>query len=147
MLKTMMLNNRRLVVALALGVLCTGVGLLVQAGAGQTLQAAAAAPAEASATPLARTDVYGDALPPGAVARMGTIRWRHGDAIFFVAYLPNGNQVVSASQDGTIRVWELATGKELRRLGPGNRQGSPANRQGEQATRLLLWRQRAGHGV
>jgi hypothetical protein len=39
----------------------------------------------------ARTDLYGDALPPGALARMGTLRWRHG-----------GNRPAGVSEDGKV---------------------------------------------
>jgi RNA polymerase sigma factor (sigma-70 family) len=64
------------------------------------------------------TDVFGDALPPSALARLGTVRWRHGAPIYFLA-LRDGKTAVSAANDRYVRVWDLATGKEQRRFGPG----------------------------
>jgi WD40 repeat protein len=66
--------------------------------------------------PAAGKDVYGDPLPEGAVARMGTIRWRHSTTVSFAAFLPDGKSVLSVTDDRTIRVWEFPSGKELRRF-------------------------------
>ena len=64
------------------------------------------------------TDQHGDALPAGAVARLGTGRFRHGSTPTFVAFLPGGKEVLSVSDDKTARVWEYPSGKEIRRFGP-----------------------------
>jgi RNA polymerase sigma factor (sigma-70 family) len=63
-----------------------------------------------------RTDSYGDALPQGAVVRMGTTRWRHvtGPALFTV----DGKSFFTS---GTL--WDAATGKPLRRF--RDEQGEP----------------------
>lgn len=58
-------------------------------------------------------DAYGDPLPPRAILRIGTVRLRHGDFVNCVAFSPDGKMVVSGSWDGTLRSWEVATGKEL----------------------------------
>jgi WD40 repeat protein len=61
------------------------------------------------------TDCYGDPLPPGAIARMGTLRFRHPDAHSGIpaAFAPDGK--VLATGDGrTLRFWDTSTGKLLR---------------------------------
>jgi RNA polymerase sigma factor (sigma-70 family) len=68
-------------------------------------------PAEEKPLPV-RIDRLGDPLPPGALARLGTVRLRHGNAVSAVVYGRDGTFVASASNDGTVRLWEVATGKE-----------------------------------
>lgn len=43
--------------------------------------------------------------------------WQHDGPVTFVRFLGSGKQLLTASQDGSFRVWEAATGKELRRFG------------------------------
>src|SRR5262245_39795082 len=64
----------------------------------------------------ARTDAHGDALPEGAVARLGSARLRHGGQVSLVAPLPDGKTFLSAGADFTVRIWDIATGKEVRRM-------------------------------
>src|SRR5262245_57935608 len=64
-------------------------------------------------------DRYGDALPAKAVARLGTLHWRHGDTVTSVLFTPDGQGLVSDSQDGTVRLWDLKSGVERRRLANG----------------------------
>ena len=78
--------------------------------------AADAKPADARAAD-ARADLHGDPLPEGALVRMGTLRWRHPGAVNFVGYTKDGTNLVTGCTDGLYRVWEVATGKELRRFG------------------------------
>jgi WD40 repeat protein len=61
-------------------------------------------------------DRHGDPLPAGAVARLGTVRWRHAGLTTFAAFLSDGKTVLSAGADQTIRIWEYPSGKELRRI-------------------------------
>ncbi len=74
--------------------------------------------------PLPARDRFGDPLPPGALARMGTVRFRHGSMIEQISLAPDGRTLATASRDGTVRLWDMATGRELLRLpgheGPSN---------------------------
>jgi RNA polymerase sigma factor (sigma-70 family) len=63
--------------------------------------------------PEALTDRNGDRLPEGAIARLGTARWRHGGKVQSVTFGPDGKTLASASWDGSVRLWEAGTGREL----------------------------------
>jgi WD40 repeat protein len=80
-------------------------------------EAKQAAPTTNGEKQQARTDRYGDPLPPGAVARLGTTRLREGDCVCSLAFSPDGKRLASGSdQEGLIRIWDADTGKELSRL-------------------------------
>jgi len=69
----------------------------------------------------ALTDSLGDPLPDGAIARMGTLRFKHTPAqnstIDNAVYSPDGTKIASlAHQTGSVRLWDAANGKEI--LGP-----------------------------
>ncbi len=72
------------------------------------LRVPAASADEKMATP--RTDLYGDPLPVGAIARIGSIRLRHTETVQYVAYSPNGELIASAGRDG-IRLWETTSAR------------------------------------
>jgi RNA polymerase sigma factor (sigma-70 family) len=75
-------------------------------------------------SPPARASVadrLGDPLPAGAVARFGTIRFRHGGPVFAAAFRPDGT-LVSVGRDHVLRVWDVKTAAEVRHFaepGPG----------------------------
>src|SRR4051794_23627353 len=65
------------------------------------------------------TDCFGDPLPAGAIARFGSVRWRHPDAITCLAFSPDGVTAATGSKDGKLRFWDAATGRLLRQV-PAN---------------------------
>jgi RNA polymerase sigma factor (sigma-70 family) len=67
---------------------------------------------EGAAVDVVPKDFNGDPLPPHAVARLGTTRFRHGGHVNYVALSPDGALAASAGQDNLVRVWDTATGKE-----------------------------------
>jgi RNA polymerase sigma factor (sigma-70 family) len=74
----------------------------------------------------ARTDHYGDPLPAGALARMGTLRFRHGGNVEQIAFSPDGKMLASASSDDAVYLWEASTGKEIRRFERATAGGDPS---------------------
>jgi WD40 repeat protein len=73
--------------------------------------------AEAGQSPNTAKDLYGDPLPSGALARIGTLRFRHDGTIVFADFLGDGKSVLSVGNDGTVCVWEFPSGNEIRRFG------------------------------
>lgn len=63
-----------------------------------------------------RLDLYGDPLPAHALARIGTIRFHHSASVQCLAFSPDGRTLASGAPTGELRLWEVATGKLLRRF-------------------------------
>ncbi len=64
-----------------------------------------------------RTDLYGDPLPPNALARLGSVRWRLDPAgAEAMTVTADGKTLVTASRAGGVTLMDLVTGKTLRRL-------------------------------
>jgi WD40 repeat protein len=121
-IRGLMLSKLRFasIILLAASTLVAGVGLLA-------LSTPSPQPAEEraedkpsatppSARPQVRRDQAGDPLPAEALSRLGTIRFRHGDSIHSLAFTPDGKTIVAQGYDD-LRIWELATGKQIPRVG------------------------------
>ena len=72
--------------------------------------------ANASNGQQTRTDALGDPLPPGALLRLGSQRWRADATITLAAFRPDGKTVLTVGIDQVVQIWDLATGKEVRRF-------------------------------
>jgi WD40 repeat protein len=108
---------------LMLGV-CAGAGAWVYLGQGSEPPEARSTNNQRAAdkgekAPGPARDRYGDPLPPGALARMGTVRLRHGGSILSLALSPDDRILATGSNDQTVRLWDVATGRKIRRL-PGH---------------------------
>jgi RNA polymerase sigma factor (sigma-70 family) len=66
---------------------------------------------------VAAGDRHGDALPDGALARLGTLRLRHGGRVQALAFSPDGVALASLGDTtASLRLWQVPTGKEFGRL-------------------------------
>jgi WD40 repeat protein len=61
-----------------------------------------------------RVDSFGDPLPDGVKARMGTVRFRHAGGVEFVGYLPDGKTILSIGKDDAVRWWDAESGRQMR---------------------------------
>jgi WD40 repeat protein len=61
------------------------------------------------AAPVPKLDLFGDPLPAGTVARLGTVRMRNS---WLAAVTPDGKTVVSAAI-GNLNLWDATTGQDL----------------------------------
>jgi RNA polymerase sigma factor (sigma-70 family) len=116
---------RRLVIAALLlsASVATGAGILWQRTAnapdgqldstGALFGAATAVAHQPEEPPPDRRD---DPLPPGALARMGSERFCPGSTVQSVAFSPDRKTLASGNTDGTVWLWEAATGKKIRIL-------------------------------
>lgn len=67
-----------------------------------------------SVTPLLAQPA--EPLPAGAVARLGSAKFRHPAMVRFVGYSGDGATLITLSGDGDLRFWDARTGKETHRL-------------------------------
>ncbi len=103
---------------LGLGVLLAVAGLAIAVSLGATPRPQAPAapvpvdpPAQAREQP--RLDRHGDPLPPGAVARLGTVRFRVAGEVQTLAFAPDGKTLAVGSYAG-LSFFDTTSGKRVR---------------------------------
>jgi len=96
-----------------------------------------------------RVDRYGDPLPLGAVARLGTVRFRHGGyGLKALSFLPDGKTLVGAGEERSIIFWDAETGLRLREINTGelNIRGFGLSRDGKRIAVSGFWYPGGGAG-
>jgi RNA polymerase sigma factor (sigma-70 family) len=97
---------------LAVGVLVGGAGWAAFHARTPMPAAEEADPPKPEAGQPPRTDLHGDPLPEGAIARLGTTRFRHVQAAA-LAFTADGKSLLTCG-DRTVRFWDPASGRLLR---------------------------------
>jgi RNA polymerase sigma factor (sigma-70 family) len=107
-------------------VTCVGLGMMAPrspaAREAGSLPPLARAPADDQPLPAPEkpVDFHGDPLPPGAISRLGTTRWRlDGNFSYGAAFSADGKVLVTASTWRGLLLWDAATGRLIRRV-PGD---------------------------
>src|ERR1700691_3596747 len=79
---------------------------------------------------VARTDLYRDPLPDGALARLGSVRFHHPGGLVAAALSPDGKTMMTVGgveEDSlSVRFWDTADGKERSRFNANGRDLSSA---------------------
>jgi WD40 repeat protein len=99
-----------------------------------------------------RLDFNGEPLPPGATARIGTVRFRHEAGVHLIAFSPDGRTVYTGCLgNAAVRAWSTTDGREVRRFGGNTVIGalcvSADGRMlatGEQGNAIRLWNTTTG---
>jgi len=99
---------------------CTGAGSWVCRG--QSVEPAAAPEARPASSPPAADkgdkappphDRFDDPLPEGAIARLGSTRFRHSEKVWCLAFSPDGKTIASGGCDEVVRFWDVKTGRQV----------------------------------
>jgi WD40 repeat protein len=95
--------------------------LIILASAGLLTASPAAGQRPGDQGKTRRTDLYGDPLPEGAIARLGTIRLRHCSEVNSVIFTLDGKSLIAADAaygsdgiDHHIRIYDPTTGAPVR---------------------------------
>lgn len=65
--------------------------------------------------PAVRTDLHSDPLPLGAVARLGTLRWRHAAPIHTISFSADSTRLVTCGW-WPARIWDIRTGRQVQEI-------------------------------
>jgi RNA polymerase sigma factor (sigma-70 family) len=122
-LKAAWLTQWRVGALLFFGVALVAVGAGVWGHNARSTAPPQTKPGDRPAIPAVRRDLHGDPLPPGALARLGTLRQRAAES--HLAVTPDGKEVVAVGPDLTVRRFDAQTG-ELRTTQQLPRERSPA---------------------
>jgi WD40 repeat protein len=77
----------------------------------------AADPQKTTEPQNSRLDQEGNPLPEGALLRIGSTRIRSSGSAQSLAFVPNGNKLVSIDVSTGVHLWDVGLGSELRQFG------------------------------
>ena len=66
-----------------------------------------------------KRDRFGEPLPDGAVARLGSLRLRHHSSVRIGDFTTDGKLLAAFSGGNFIHFWDVASGREVRRVPAG----------------------------
>jgi RNA polymerase sigma factor (sigma-70 family) len=127
-------GTAKLLPAMVAALLVVGAGAIGLAGGWAEPQKPAAKAnesppvAQAPGSPKAepRVDRFGDPLPEGALARIGTVRFRHAGTIGQLAFLPDSQVLAAADSSGNLCLWNPQSGQLQKRISFGGLMGAVA---------------------
>src|SRR5262249_39033588 len=104
---------KTLAATLLVGTVVLGAAVLWNHGLGAPADPPSGPGPEAPA--VTRKDLYGDPLPDGAVARMGSVQFRHAGLSHY-GFRDGGKTLLTAGSDRVLRFWDAASGREVRTI-------------------------------
>ncbi len=116
-MRDLLVSRCKLLLPLVLGLCAVGAGVAALRGAPPE-PSPPAAEQKPPEKPKPKLDADGDPLPAGALARLGSLRLRHGSPVTSVAWSPDGKLLATGSWDNYARLWDPATGKLARDIQP-----------------------------
>jgi RNA polymerase sigma factor (sigma-70 family) len=94
-----------------------GAGIALLAGRNESTQRTQESPKGEVTARAPGVDRYGDPLPKGATARLGSLRFRHNSpnyaGVQSVSFTPDGKTLASSGGEPVARIWDVATGREV----------------------------------
>jgi RNA polymerase sigma factor (sigma-70 family) len=115
-MRDLLLSRFKLLALLMLGLCAAGAGVVALGGAPPVPETPA--PAKEAPQPKPKLDADGEPLPAGALARLGSLRLRHGSPVASVAFSPDGKRLATGSWDNLVRIWDPTTGDCVRAIHP-----------------------------
>jgi RNA polymerase sigma factor (sigma-70 family) len=119
--RALALARLRFVGALFLAAALVAAGAGVLSGSRKPADADIDTPQPVVEMQAVRADRYGDPLPNGAVARLGTVRFHQGAPVACLAFAPDGKTLASGGNylegsDRVVWLWHAPSGKVVRRF-------------------------------
>ena len=109
------------VALLVVSLVAAGAGIAVFAGREEPRQGKPDPNGDQAEARAPAVDRYGDPLPKGAIARLGTVRFRQSlldgsNYLSRVLFSPDGRSLVTVGRQGRVSIWESGSGRLVRSI-------------------------------